>query len=138
MAKFLVNKISDDGLTGSADQIETIMHNLLIIGPVYRDGFITISKETNLPYIVQICVCGRFVTYIEMAKDLKEGIMQFYDLKNDNDLALEAAEKVVNNWFGRYYFNWFMQLFEQLKDHYSDNYDAAELLLVENAGVVLN
>lgn len=138
MAKLLINKLSDDGLTGQTDQIETIMHNLLIIGPVYRDGFITIAKKTNLPYIVQLCVCGRFVTYIEMTKDLKSGVMQFYDLKNDNDLALETAEKIVNNWFGRYYFNWFMQLFEQLKDHYSDNYDAAELLLVENAGVVLN
>jgi hypothetical protein len=31
-----------------------------------------------------------------------------------------------------------MELFEQLKPHYSENYNAAELILVENAGVVLN
>ena len=95
-------------------------------------------EETNLSYIVQICVCGRFVTYIEVTKNLKEGIIRFYDLKNDNDLALDAAAQIQEGWFTKYYSNWFMDVFSQLKEAYSDNYGAAELVLVENAGVVLN
>jgi hypothetical protein len=138
MAKFLVNTISEDGLTGETDQFETIFHNLTIIGHEYKDGLIKMVEETNLPFIIQICICGRFVTYIEIEKDFQKGVMRFYDLKNDNDLALDVAKIVADNWFGSYFFKWFMELFEQLKDHYSENYDAAELLLVENAGVVLN
>jgi hypothetical protein len=138
MARFLVNTISDDTLTAETDQMETIMHNLLIIGQEYKDGFIKMVEETNLPFIVQICVCGRFITYIETEKDFSKGVMRFYDCKNDNDLALDNAKIVGDNWFGSYFFRWFMELFEQLKPHYSDNYNAAELILVENAGVVLN
>lgn len=138
MAKFLVNKIDKSGLTGETDQMETILHNLLIIGAPYKEGLIQMVEETNLPFIVQICVCGRFITYIEIEKDLKKGVMKFYDCKNDNDLALDAAKLIGDNWFGSYFFRWFMELFEQLKPVYSENYDAAELLLVENAGVVLN
>jgi hypothetical protein len=138
MAKFLVNTISEDGLIGETTRMDEILHNLMIIGTAYKEGFLKMVEETNLPFIVQICVCGRFITYIEMEKDLSKVVMKFYDCKNDNDLALDNAKIVGDNWFGSYFFRWFMQLFEQLKDHYSDNYDAAELLLVENAGVVLN
>jgi hypothetical protein len=138
MAKFLVNKMSDDGLIGETDQVESIFHNLLIIGHEYKEGFMKEVELLPLPYVVQICVCGRFVVYIEVRKDMKEGVMQFYDLKNDNDIALDAAKKINDRWYTSYYFRWFMELFEQLKPHYSDNYNAAELLLVENAGVVLN
>lgn len=138
MAKFLVNKIDESGLTGETDQMETILHNLLIIGASYKEGLIQMVEETNLPFIVQICVCGRFITYIEIEKDLKKGVMKFYDCKNDNDLALDSAKEIAGNWFGSYFLRWFMELFEQLKPVYSENYDAAELLLVENAGVVLN
>jgi hypothetical protein len=138
MAKFLVNTISDDGLTGETTRMDEILFNLTIIGSAYKEGFLKMVEETNLPFIVQICVCGRYITYIEMSKDLKEGVMQFYDLQNDNDLALDAARKVGDNWFGSYFFRWFMEEFEKLKEVYSENYDAAELLLVENAGVVLN
>lgn len=138
MAKFLVNTMSDDGLNGETNRMAEILHNLMIVGPKYKDGFMNMVEESGLPYIVQICVCGRFVTYIEVSNDLKEGVMQFYDLKNDNDLALDAAEKISDSWFGRYYFNWFMEAFEMLKPVYSDNYDAAELVVTENAGIVLN
>lgn len=138
MAIFLVNKISEDGLIGETDQIKTILHNLMIIGPKYKEGFMKLVEGTRLSYIVQICICGRFVTYIEVSRDLKEGIMQFYDLKNDNDLALDAAAIIQDRWYGRTYFNWFMESFEQLKSVYSDNYAAAELFLVENAGLLLN
>jgi hypothetical protein len=138
MAKFLVNTLSEDGLTGETNRMDEILHNLMIIGPKYREGFMQLVEETNLPYIVQICVCGRYITYIEVTKNLKEGVMRFYDLNNDNDLALDAAKSIQENWFGTYYFNWFMELFEQLKPHYSDNYDAAELIVVENAGLLLN
>ena len=138
MAKFLVNIIREDGLIGETTRMDEILHNLMIIGPAYKEGFLKMVEETNLPFIVQICVCGRFITYIEMEKDLKKGVMKFYDCKNDNDLALDSAKIVGDNWFGSYFFRWFMELFEQLKPVYSDNYDAAELLLVENAGVVLN
>lgn len=138
MTRFLVNKISKDGLTGETTSMKEIEHNLMIIGPAYKEGFMKMVQETNLPFIVQICVCGRFITYIEVEKDLSKGLMKFYDLKNDNDLALDAAKEVGDNWFGSYFFRWFMELFEQLKEYYSDNYDAAELLLVENAGLLLN
>jgi hypothetical protein len=138
MAKFLINNLSEDGLTGETDQVETILHNLMIIGQPYKDGFLKQVEESRLPWIVQICVCGRFVTYIEMNKDMKEGLMQFFDLKNDNDLALDAAAEIQNRWYGSTYFNWFMEEFSRLKDVYSDNYPAAELFLSENAGVVLN
>jgi len=114
------------------------MHNLLIVGSQYKAEFLKLVKEANLPYIAQICVCGRFITYIQVDGDLKEGEMLFFDCKNDNDLALEAAGQIREKWYGTYYFNWLMEEFEKLKPVYSDNYDAAELLLVENAGVVLN
>ena len=138
MAKFLVNKLNEDGLFGETNQVKMIVHNLVIIGHEYYEGFMTMVKESNLPYIIQICVCGRYVTYIELSRDLKEGLMQFYDLQNDNDLALEAAGTMREKWFGSYFFNWFMEVFEMLKPVYSDNYDAAELILTENAGIVLN
>jgi hypothetical protein len=138
MAKFLVNKLSEDGLTGETDQIKTILHNLIIIGPKYKEGFLKMVEESNLPYIIQICVCGRYITYTEVSRDLKEGLMKFYDLKNDNDLALDAATEIKENLFSSFYFTWFMEVFEMLKPVYSDNYDAAELILVENAGIVLN
>ena len=138
MAKFLVNTLSDDGLIGETYQVESIFHKLLIIGQQYKDDFVKQFEIFRQPYVVQICICGRYVTYIEVQKDLKEGLMRFCDLKNDNDLALDAAKSISERWFTSYYFLWFMQLFEQLKPHYSENYDAAELLLVENAGVVLN
>lgn len=138
MAKFLVNIISDDGLTGTTDQMETIMHNLLIIGHEYKDAFMTLVKEANLPYIAQICVCGRFITYIQVDGDLTEGEMISFDCKNDDDIALDNASTMNERWFGNYYFNWFMEEFQKLKEFYSDNYEAAELLLVENAGLLLN
>jgi hypothetical protein len=138
MAKFLVNTLSEDGLTGETNRMDEILHNLMIIGPKYREGFMQLVEETNLPYIVQICVCGRYITYIEVTKNLKEGVMRFYDLKNDNDLALDAAMLIGKNWYTPAYFNWFMEVFEMLKPVYSDNYDAAELIVVENAGLLLN
>ena len=138
MAKFLVNKIGENDLTGETDQMEMIFHNLMIIGPNYKEGFLKYVEDRGLPYAAQICVCGRFVTYIEVARDLSEGIMQFFDLKNDNDLALDAAATVQDRWYGTAYFNWFMEEFSKLKEVYSDNYDAAELLMVENAGILLN
>ena len=138
MAKFLVNTLNEDGLTGETSRMDEILHNLMIIGPAYKEGFLKMVEETNLPFIVQICVCGRFITDIQVSKDLKEGRMKFYDCKNDNDLALDNAKEVGDNWFGSYFFRWFMELFEQLKPVYSDNYDAAELVLTENAGIVLN
>lgn len=138
MAKFLINKIIEEGLVSEAVDSRSVSHNLMIIGQDYFDGFMAELETNNIPYAVQVCVCGRYITYIEVSKDFKTWLMRFYDLKNDNDLALDAAEKIQENWYGTYYFNWFMQLFEQLKDHYSDNYDAAELILVENAGLLLN
>lgn len=136
MAKFLINKYIP--LAGETDQMETIMHNLLIIGHTYKEGFLKQVEETPFPYVVQICVCGRFITYISVSKDLKEGVMRFYDLKNDNDIALDAAADIKAEWFSTYFFNWFMEVFEMLKPVYESNYDSAELFLVENAGVVLN
>lgn len=138
MAKFLINKLTEDELVGETHQIKSIMHNLMIIGSDYKEGFMKMVEESNLPYVVQICVCGRFVTYIQVRSDLKEGLMQFYDLKNDNDLALDAAASIQKRWYSVSYFNWFMEVFEMLKPVYSDNYDAAELILVENAGLLLN
>lgn len=138
MAKFLVSKLSPDGLTGEISDVVCINHNLMIIGSKYRDEFLDLVQASNLPSIVQICVCGRFVVYIEMSNDFLEATMKFYDLKNDNDLALDAAKEIQEGWYGTHYFNWFMELFTQLKEVYSDNYDAAELVLVENAGLLLN
>lgn len=138
MANFLVNRITDDGLTGETDELNLIMHNLMIIGPKYKEGFMKMAYENSLPYIIQICICGRFVTYIEMEADLKSGVMKFHDLKNDNDLALDAGAYIKDKWFSSFYFNWFMEEFERLKEVYSDNYEAAELLLVENAGMLMN
>lgn len=140
MTRFLINKYTP--LAGETDQVETIMHNLMLIGQQYKDGFMDLLKDSNLPFAVQICVCGRFITYIEISKDMKEGVMQFYDIKNDNDLALDAAREIKERWLGQrfssYLFNWFMEVFEMLKPVYESHYDAAELFLVENAGVVLN
>lgn len=138
MAKFLVNKLSEDGLTGETSRMTEVLHNLMIIGPKYKEGFMDLVQEARLPYTVQVCVCGRYVTYIQVRNDLKEGLMQFWDLKNDNDLALDAASSLTNRWYTVYYFHWFMEVFEMLKPVYESNYDAAELILVENAGVVLN
>jgi hypothetical protein len=138
MTKFLVNKISENGLVAEAVDSRSVSHNLMLISQEYFDGFMAELENNNLPYAIQICVCGRYITYIEVSKNMKTWLMRFYDLKNDNDLALDAAAEIQDQWFGFYYFRWFMELFEQLKPHYSDNYDAAELLLVENAGVVLN
>jgi len=140
MTKFLINKYTP--LAGETYQVETVFHNLMLIGTPYKEAYLKELEETPLPYNVQICVCGRFITYIEISKNLKEGLMRFYDLKNDNDLALDAAKEVKERWAGQrfssYLFNWFMEVFEMLKPVYEGNYDAAELFLVENAGVVLN
>lgn len=138
MTRFLVNNLSEDGLIGETTQVSTIFHNLSIIGHGYKEAFLIELKECRMPYIVQICICGRFVTYIEVKSDLKEGSMRFYDLRNDNDLALDAAHRIRDAWFTSYYFKWFMEEFERLKEVYQDNYDAAELVLVENVGLVLN
>lgn len=138
MAKFLINKLSESGLIGETDQMPIIMHNLMIIGPHYQEGFIKEVEDSRFPYIVQICICGRFVTYIEANKDMSEGLMQFHDLKNDNDLALDSAALIKDRWYGSNYFNWFMEEFERLKPVYFDNYNAAELLIVEGIGLLLN
>jgi len=138
MAKFLINTMSEDGLIGSATQMNEILHNLMIVGSEYKEGFMKLVEESRLPWVVQVCICGRFVTYIEVNKNLKEGIMQFFDLQNDNDLALDAARTIQYRWFGTTYPNWFMEEFSKLKEVYSDNYSAAELTLVENAGLLLN
>lgn len=130
--------MSDDGLVGEATDSRTVSHNLMIIGQYYFDEFMTQLEGGNLPYAIQICVCGRYITYIEVSKDFKTWLMRFYDLKNDNDLALDVAATIQDQWFGSYYFRWFMEMFEQLKPVYSDNYDAAELILTQNAGIVLN
>jgi hypothetical protein len=53
-------------------------------------------------------------------------------------MALDAAAEIKEEWFSSYFFNWFMEVFEMLKPVYSDNQNAAELILVENAGLVLN
>lgn len=138
MAKFMVNKLSDDGLVGETTEVNAILYNLVIIGQEYKDGFMALLEQGLLPYAVQICVCGRFITYIELSRDLKQGSMRFYDCKNDNDIALDSAKEVQEGWYGNYYFNWFMQLFTELKEFYDGNYDAAELLPIESAGIVLN
>lgn len=139
MAKFLVNKMSEDGgLTGETNQMAEVLHNLMIIGPKYKEDFMKMVRTSSIPFVVQICVCGRFVTYIQVRADLKEGLMQFYDLKNDDDLALDAATSIQKRWYGVSFFSWFMEVFEMLKPVYESNYDAAELVLVENAGLLLN
>ena len=138
MARFLINKLSDDGLIGETNQMKTILHNLMIIGPKYKEGFMKCIEENNLPYVIQICICGRFVTYIEVSKDLSAGLMRFYDLRYDYDLALDAGSTIRDKWVSLYYFDWFMEEFQKLKEVYSDNHDAAELLLAEDAGLLLN
>lgn len=138
MAKFLVNKINDVGTRGETTDMRSILHNLMIIGPKYKEGFMNYLADLNLPYAIQICICGRFIVYIEVPKDLHEGLMKFYDLQNDNDNALDAAAEIKGWFFSTFYFQWFMEEFERLKEVYSDNYDAAELVLVENAGLLLN
>lgn len=138
MAKFLINKMTEDALIGETNRMDEILHNLMVIGPKYKEGFMKMVANNSLPFVVQICVCGRFVTYIQIRGDMKEGLMQFYDLKNDNDLALDAAAEIQKRWYSVSYSNWFMEVFEMLKPVYSDNYNAAELILVENAGLLLN
>lgn len=138
MTRFLVNNLSADKLFGETTQVSTIFHNLTLIGNDYKEGYLIELKEARVPYVIQICICGRFVTYIEVATSLKEGVMQFYDFNNDMDAALEAAGKIKEKWFSSYYFHWFMEEAYKLKEVYEDNYHAAELILAENAGLVLN
>lgn len=138
MTRFLVNKLSEDKLFGETSQVSTIFHNLTIIGHEYKEGFLVELKEARVPYVIQICICGRFVTYIEVATSLKEGVMQFYDFNNDMDAALDAAAKIKEKCVSSYYFHWFMEEAYKLKEVYPDNYNAAELILAENAGLVLN
>lgn len=140
MTRFLVNKLSDGGFTGETTDVKSILHNLMLIGTKYQQEFMQQVHETNLPYVVQICVCGRFVTYIFMHENLKDGLMRFCDLRNDDDLALDAARNIYNEWYGGgiNYSNWFMEEYTKLKEVYKDNYDAAELVLTENAGLLLN
>lgn len=137
-AKFLVNKLSEDKLSGETDQVSTIFHNLTIIGNQYKEGFLVELKEARVPYVVQICICGRFVTYIEVATTLKEGLMRFYDFSEDMDAALDAAKEIKERLFSPFYSHWFMEEAYKLKEVYKDNYDAAELILADNAGLVLN
>lgn len=140
MAKFLINKLSEDGLVGETNQMPAILHNLMIIGSKYKEGFMAMVERSSLPFVVQVCVCGRFVTYIFMHENLKDGLMRFCDLRNDDDLALDAARNIYNEWYGGgiNYSNWFMEEYTKLKEVYKDNYDAAELVLTENAGLLLN
>lgn len=118
--------------------METIFHNLSLIGHEYKEGFLIELKEVRVPYVIQICICGRFVTYIEVAISLREGLMQFYDFHNDMDEALDAAAKIKEKWASSFYFHWFMEEAYKLREVYKDNYAAAELIMVENAGLVLN
>lgn len=140
MANFLVNKLTEDGLTGETTDMKSIFHNLMIIGATYKDAFLNYLHDLSLPYAVQICVCGRFVTYIELSKDTKSGVILFFDCQNNNDLALDAAAKISDRWYGGApnYLNWFMEEYIKLKEVYEDNYDAAELIMAENAGLLLN
>jgi len=139
MALFVVNKISEDGLTGETNQLGIILHNLMIIGPKYKEGFLEYMQNAKSPYGVQICICGRFITYIEVPKKKdEEHLMKFFDLRKDYDLALDAATSIQNRWYGNTYFNWFMEEFERLKEVYEDNYDAAELVVAKDAGLLLN
>lgn len=138
MTRFLVNKLSDDQMQGESDQMKMILHNLMLIGQEYKEGFLNALKEWESQYFVQICICGRFVTYIEVSRDLKEGLMQFFDLANDTDRALDAAQSIQDRWYGSAYFNWFMEEATRIKEVYESNRDACELFLSENAGLLLN
>lgn len=138
MTRFLVNKMSEDNLFGETDQVSTIFHNLSLIGYEYKEGFLVELKEVRISHVIQICICGRFITYIEVATSLQEGIMQFYDFKNDMDLALDTAAKIREKLSSSYHFHWFMEEVYKLKDVYQDNYDAAELIMTENLGLLLN
>lgn len=138
MARFFVNKLSEDGLTGETNQRELVYHNLMIIGPEYKEGFLKGLEESQFPYFVQICICGRFVTYIEVPRKGNDILMKFFDLRNDYDLALDAANTIQDRWYGSAYFRWFMEEFEKIKDVYQDNYDAAEIVMVESAAPLLN
>lgn len=136
MTRFLVNKMED--LSGEVTDMAMILHNLMLIGPTYKEGFLNALKEWHSQYFVQICICGRFVTYIEVRRDLKEGLMRFFDLENDTDLALDAAQYIQDRWYGVEYFNWFMEEATRIKEVYESNRDACELLLSEDAGLLLN
>lgn len=139
MARFFVDKLSEDELIGETQSRELIMHNLMIIGASYKENFLKALEESRYPYLVQICICGRYVTYTEVPKSEKEEhLMKFFDLKKDYDLALDAATSIQNRWYGSQYFRWFMEEFEKLKEVYEDNYDAAEIVMVESAALLLN
>ena len=138
MALFLVNKLSEDGLIGEVTQVDVILHNLMIIGPLYHEGFLKYLENCSGAFGVQICICGRFVAYIEVKRDMKEGFMKLFDLRNDNDLALDAAATIQERWYSSDYFTWFMEEFEKMKEVYQVNYTAAEMSLVKEAGYFLN
>jgi hypothetical protein len=138
MATFLVNKINEDRSFGEATKMSFILHNLQIIGTEYKEGFLLEMMQTRLPYIVQVCICGRYVTYIEVSKYEDEAVMWFFDLNNDDDAALDAAKKIKERWISRQYSNWFMEEYTKLKRHYQENYAAAELLQSETLGLVAN
>jgi hypothetical protein len=142
MTRFLVNTLSEDGRVGEVTERNLILHNLMLIGPSYKDAFLKALEGARYPYFVQICICGRFVTYIEVPKNEKEeNMMKFFDLGEDHDAALDAAVEIKDRWYGRMgrdHFQWFMEEFDKLKDVYEENYAAAELMVAGSAGVFMN
>lgn len=129
MAQFLVDKLENNKCLGMTYNIDKFMHNLQIVGVSYYNDFLEKLNNVNDNGIVELCTVGRYITLIQLSKDKKKGQMIFIDLQNDYDNALQAVsilKKLPNK---DIYIEQYMQEFMKLRQHYEENYSAAELIL---------
>ena len=138
MAIFLVTHLTADKLIGMVSTPTTILHNLQIISPEYKDKFIKELNDSQGNFLIQIVCIGRYLTYIQLSKDKTKGVMMFIDAQNDYDKALSASSVLKNHTKDPYYLNWFMEEFEKMAPHYAENYNAAELMVSSDAGFMFN
>jgi hypothetical protein len=123
-----MKKNYNKGELGIVRNVECINLNLKIIGIEYHDKFHEELGKVN-DGVFDICLCGRYISLIQLSKKDDKSEMIFIDAANDYDTAFEAYNSLSAAGWPTKYKDRFMKSFEKLAPDYDKVYDSVELKL---------
>lgn len=138
MTLFLVNTLLVNKTIGEANTLNTVMHNLQLIGVDYKNDLLKELEVHNTDPMIQFVACGKYICVIVISKDKSKAQMTFIDTFNDYDRALELGHYLKTITGNSNYIKQFMEEFEKMKPVYELNKNACILDLIGNTGSSLN
>lgn len=133
MAIFIVEELSENLDAGLTKSVRHILLNIQIIGKHYSD---TIQNKLDdlLPgdFLTEVLQLGRYLCLVKIAGDKSRGNMLFFDLKNNDRLALNRFKSYVEPEYDIISETKFLTSFREMKSSYKEKYNEAELIVVNN------